>query len=95
MVYLAAVIGAGDGKSTMEVRRAVEGKLPAPPCKGEKRHKEIAASFVVLGETGERKGVSVGEACSGRRRSSKTFLLPSFLPTFAAMSSAARNLHRV
>lgn len=29
IVYLAAVIGAGDDKSTMEVRRAVEGKLPA------------------------------------------------------------------
>jgi dihydroflavonol-4-reductase len=28
-VYLAAVIGAGDDKSTMEVRRAVEKKLPA------------------------------------------------------------------
>ena len=28
-VYLAAVIGAGDDKSTMEVRRAVERKLPA------------------------------------------------------------------
>ncbi|MCP4828624.1 MAG: NAD-dependent epimerase/dehydratase family protein [Proteobacteria bacterium] len=28
-VYLAAVIGAGDDKETMEVRRAVEGKLPA------------------------------------------------------------------
>ena len=28
-VYLAAVIGAGDDKATMEVRRAVEGKLPA------------------------------------------------------------------
>lgn len=29
VVHLAAVIGAGDDKSTMEVRRAVEGKLPA------------------------------------------------------------------
>jgi nucleoside-diphosphate-sugar epimerase len=29
IVYLAAVIGAGDDKSTMEVRRAVERKLPA------------------------------------------------------------------
>lgn len=29
IVYLAAVIGAGDHKQTMEVRRAVEGKLPA------------------------------------------------------------------
>lgn len=29
VVYLAAVIGAGDDKATMEVRRAVEGKLPA------------------------------------------------------------------
>ena len=29
IVHLAAVIGAGDDKSTMEVRRAVEGKLPA------------------------------------------------------------------
>lgn len=29
VVYLAAVIGAGDDKSTMEVRRAVEKKLPA------------------------------------------------------------------
>jgi dihydroflavonol-4-reductase len=29
VVYLAAVIGAGDDKSTMEVRRAVERKLPA------------------------------------------------------------------
>jgi dihydroflavonol-4-reductase len=29
IVHLAAVIGAGDNKSTMEVRRAVEGKLPA------------------------------------------------------------------
>lgn len=29
IVYLAAVIGAGDDKSTMEVRRAVEKKLPA------------------------------------------------------------------
>jgi dihydroflavonol-4-reductase len=29
IVYLAAVIGAGDDKSTMEVRRAVEGRLPA------------------------------------------------------------------
>lgn len=29
VVYLAAVIGAGDDKSTMEVRRAVEGRLPA------------------------------------------------------------------
>ena len=29
MVYLAAVIGAGDDKETMEVKRAVEGKLPA------------------------------------------------------------------
>lgn len=29
MVYLAAVIGAGDDKATMEVRRAVEGRLPA------------------------------------------------------------------
>lgn len=29
VVYLAAVIGAGDDKSTMEVRRAVAGKLPA------------------------------------------------------------------
>ena len=29
VVHLAAVIGAGDGKATMEVRRAVEGKLPA------------------------------------------------------------------
>ena len=28
-VHLAAVIGAGDDKETMEVRRAVEGKLPA------------------------------------------------------------------
>lgn len=28
-VYLAAVIGAGDDKATMEVRRAVEGQLPA------------------------------------------------------------------
>lgn len=28
-VHLAAVIGAGDNKETMEVRRAVEGKLPA------------------------------------------------------------------
>ena len=28
-VYLAAVIGAGDDKETMEVRRAVDGKLPA------------------------------------------------------------------
>ncbi len=28
-VYLAAVIGAGDDKATMEVRRAMEGKLPA------------------------------------------------------------------
>jgi dihydroflavonol-4-reductase len=29
IVHLAAVIGAGDDKSTMEVRRAVEGRLPA------------------------------------------------------------------
>lgn len=29
IAYLAAVIGAGDSKQTMEVRRAVEGKLPA------------------------------------------------------------------
>jgi dihydroflavonol-4-reductase len=29
IVYLAAVIGAGDDKSTMEVRRAVEQKMPA------------------------------------------------------------------
>jgi dihydroflavonol-4-reductase len=29
IVHLAAVIGAGDDKETMEVRRAVEGKLPA------------------------------------------------------------------
>ena len=29
VVYLAAVIGAGDDKETMEVRRAVEGPLPA------------------------------------------------------------------
>jgi nucleoside-diphosphate-sugar epimerase len=29
IVHLAAVIGAGDDKATMEVRRAVEGKLPA------------------------------------------------------------------
>jgi nucleoside-diphosphate-sugar epimerase len=29
VVYLAAVIGAGDGKETMEVRRAVEKRLPA------------------------------------------------------------------
>ncbi|MFT4520679.1 MAG: dihydroflavonol-4-reductase, partial [Halioglobus sp.] len=29
VVHLAAVIGAGDDKATMEVRRAVEGKLPA------------------------------------------------------------------
>jgi nucleoside-diphosphate-sugar epimerase len=29
IVYLAAVIGAGDPKPTMEVRRAVEGRLPA------------------------------------------------------------------
>ncbi len=29
MVHLAAVIGAGDDKATMEVRRAVEGRLPA------------------------------------------------------------------
>ena len=29
IVHLAAVIGAGDDKSTMEVKRAVEGKLPA------------------------------------------------------------------
>jgi dihydroflavonol-4-reductase len=29
IVYLAAVIGAGDDKATMEVKRAVEGKLPA------------------------------------------------------------------
>jgi dihydroflavonol-4-reductase len=29
IVYLAAVIGAGDDKATMEVRRAVEGRLPA------------------------------------------------------------------
>lgn len=29
IVHLAAVIGAGDEKATMEVRRAVEGKLPA------------------------------------------------------------------
>lgn len=29
VVHLAAVIGAGDDKSTMEVRRAVEGRLPA------------------------------------------------------------------
>jgi dihydroflavonol-4-reductase len=29
IVHLAAVIGAGDDNSTMEVRRAVEGKLPA------------------------------------------------------------------
>ena len=29
VVHLAAVIGAGDDKSTMEVKRAVEGKLPA------------------------------------------------------------------
>ncbi len=29
IVYLAAVIGAGDDKETMEVRRAVEGKMPA------------------------------------------------------------------
>jgi dihydroflavonol-4-reductase len=29
IVYLAAVIGAGDDKETMEVRRAVEGRMPA------------------------------------------------------------------
>ena len=29
IVYLAAVIGAGDDKETMEVRRAVEGNMPA------------------------------------------------------------------
>ena len=29
IVYLAAVIGAGDDKATMEVRRAVEGNMPA------------------------------------------------------------------
>ena len=29
IVYLAAVIGAGDKKATMEVRRAVEGNMPA------------------------------------------------------------------
>lgn len=29
VVYLAAVIGAGDDKATMEVRRAVEGNMPA------------------------------------------------------------------
>lgn len=29
VVYLAAVIGAGDDKQTMEVRRAVEGRMPA------------------------------------------------------------------
>ena len=29
VVYLAAVIGAGDDKATMEVRRVVDGKLPA------------------------------------------------------------------